>query len=216
LEGKISHRAKRRHARFVVAWVQAEGERQGLPSRPSTMKLRIITSAVLAAVAISLVSPPGIATAQPRAQLSMVMSTSQLVKNIDSFGATQNDLIKTYLFDYGSRFTQVETRILIDAQKKANSNFRLLKRAAKKTDRLIRAKAPDRRIKSAALVAQASFNKAYASAESTQKKLTPLLRDHLSWTEALGAYRDYTNAMGDFEAIGIQLNQIVQQTTTTR
>jgi hypothetical protein len=140
LEGKISHRAKRRHARFVVAWVQAEGERQGLPSRPSTMKLRIITSAVLAAVAISLVSPPGIATAQPRAQLSMVMSTSQLVKNIDSFGATQNDLIKTYLFDYGSRFTQVETRILIDAQKKANSNFRLLKRAAKKTDRLIRAR----------------------------------------------------------------------------
>jgi ribosome-interacting GTPase 1 len=180
------------------------------------MKLRIITSAALAAVAISLVSPPGIATAQPRAQLSMVMSTSQLVKNIDSFGATQNDLIKTYLFDYGSRFTQVETRIIIDAQKKANSNVRLLKRAATKTDRLIRTMAPDRRIKSAALAAQASFNKAYASAESTQKKLTPLLRDHLSWTEALGAYRDYTNAMGDFEAIGIQLNQIVQQTTTTR
>ena len=180
------------------------------------MKLRIITSAALAAVAISLVSPPGIATAQPRAQISMVVSTSQLVKNIDSFGATQNGLIKTYLLDYGSRFTQVETRIIIDAQKNANSNVRLLKRAATKTDRLIRTMAPDRRIKSAALAAQASFNKAYASAESTHKKLTPLLRDQLSWTEALGAYRDYTNAMGDFEAIGIQLNQIVQQTTTTR
>ena len=180
------------------------------------MKLRIITSAALAAVAISLVSPPGIATAQPRAQISMVVSTSQLVKNIDSFGATQNGLIKTYLLDYGSRFTQVETRIIIDAQKKANSNVRLLKRAATKTDRLIRTMAPDRRIKFAALAAQASFNKAYASAESTHKKLTPLLRDRLSWTEALGAYRDYTNAMGDFEAIGIQLNQIVQQTTTTR
>jgi len=180
------------------------------------MKLRIITSAVLAAVAISLVAPSGIATAQPRAQVSMVVSTSQVMKNIDSFGTTQNDLIKAYLLDYGSRFTQAETRILIDAQKKANSNVRLLKRAASKTDRLIRAKAPDRRIQSAALAAQASFNKAYASAESTQEKLTPLLREHLSWTEALGAYRDYTNAMGDFEAIGIQLNQIVQQTTTTR
>jgi hypothetical protein len=212
----VEEAAKYRHARFVVPCDQAGGERQGLPSRPSTMKLRIITSAALAAVAISLVSPPGIATAQPRAQISMVVSTSQLVKNIDSFGATQNGLIKTYLLDYGSRFTQVETRILIDAQKKANSNVRLLKRAATKTDRLIRTMAPDRRIKSAALAAQASFNKAYASAESTQKKLTPLLRDHLSWTEALGAYRDYTNAMGDFEAIGIQLNQIVQQTTTTR
>lgn len=168
--------------------------------------------ATLLAISLSLalvVSGPAIANPSPASPATPAL----VATDIASFRATNAALMNSYIDIYGSRFTAQEKLTFTQAKAQANLSLLELHRATSKVDRLSKSGAPKERLYNASLAAQRSYAKAYTQAETTQQALDPILRNRLSLFEALGAYRDYSQALSEFTEIGDQINEIADRYT---
>jgi hypothetical protein len=155
------------------------------------------------------VSGPAIATPTPSSSVTPAL----VATDISDFRATNGALMNSYIETYGSRFTAQEKLTFTQAKAKADLSLRALQRATSKIDRLSKSGASTARLYNASLAAQRSYSTAYSEAEATQKTLDPILRNRLSLFEALGAYRDYSQALSEFTEIGDQINEIADRYT---
>ncbi len=155
------------------------------------------------------VSGPAIATPSP----SSPVTPALVATDIASFRATNAALMNSYMETYGSRFTAQERRTFTQAKAKADLSLRAVQRDTSKVDRLSKSGASTARLYNASLAAQRSYSMAYAEAEATQQTLEPILRNRLSLFEALGAYRDYSQALSEFTEIGNRINEIADRYT---
>jgi hypothetical protein len=153
----------------------------------------------------------GIAVAAPSP--SSAVTPAKVATDIAGFRAINGNLMNSYLATYGSRFTAQERSAFTQAKAQADQSLLSLQRATSVIDRLSTSGASKSRLSKASLAAQRSYAKAYAEAETTQQTLEPILRNRLSLFEALNAYRDYSQAMSDFTAIGDSINEIADRYT---
>ncbi len=174
------------------------------------MKIMKFLVPSLLTLAVTLVASLSSPTAALASQIQKP-SPAQLATQVADFRADQNSLIDSYVRTYGSRFTSTERAEITKAQRQANQSLLSLQRSLSKVDRLSKAGASKKKINAATITAQRAYERAQASAETTQKSLEPILRNRLSLFESLSAYRDYSDSMARFTEIGTKINEMVSR-----
>ncbi|MEY4136765.1 MAG: hypothetical protein RL205_893 [Actinomycetota bacterium] len=143
-------------------------------------------------------------------------ASAAAAKAVVAFRADLNDLLASYVRDYGDRLSEAELGQAKSLIAQADSSLEGVKNATALTASLAASGASKTKVLAASRAAERAFTSSHDRALAALNQVTPILQPKLGLFEAFGAKRDADAKLAKFAAVGTQLTALTKTINASR